>query len=189
VGGQQRRQGEGGMGVVYRARDEQLDRDVALKVLPASLLADEAARQRFRKESLALSRLNHPHICTIYDVGEAEGQTYIVMEYIEGRPLRALIAAGALPVEAAARYGVQIADALAHAHATLSTPQLSATNPRMLSRSLRRSRIASSGIRRAGQGRPPGRWDLIRSSDAMPGTTEISAQAGSCSWPTKPSSN
>ncbi|HYM10215.1 MAG TPA: protein kinase [Bryobacterales bacterium] len=108
--------GAGGMGVVYRARDEQLDRDVALKVLPAATLEDETARARFRQEARALSRLNHPNICTIYEVGEAEGETYIAMEFVEGRPLSEVARAGALPLERTLRYGAQIADALAHAH-------------------------------------------------------------------------
>jgi len=108
--------GAGGMGVVYRAHDEDLDRDAALKVLAASALADDTARQRFRKEALALSRLNHPHICTIYEVGEAHGQTYIAMEYVEGRQLRGLASGPPLPVETALRFAQQIADALDHAH-------------------------------------------------------------------------
>ena len=108
--------GQGGMGVVYRAHDETLDRDVALKVLAPGTLGDEAARARFRKEALALSRLNHPNICTIHEIGEAEGQAFLAMEYVEGRLLRAVASEGALPVETVLRYGVQIADALAHAH-------------------------------------------------------------------------
>jgi serine/threonine-protein kinase len=108
--------GAGGMGVVYRARDERLERDVALKVLPGNALADEFARKRFQKEALALSNLNHPNVCTIYEIGEAEGQTFIVMEYVEGRPLNESIADGGLAIETAIRYGVQITEALAHAH-------------------------------------------------------------------------
>ncbi len=108
--------GQGGMGVVYRAHDETLDRDVALKVLAPEILGDDAARARFRQEALALSRLNHPNICTIYEVGEEGGQAFLAMEYVEGRPLRAVASEGALPVETSLRYGVQMADALAHAH-------------------------------------------------------------------------
>ncbi|MBI3698065.1 MAG: protein kinase [Acidobacteria bacterium] len=108
--------GAGGMGVVYRAHDETLDRDVALKVLPGEALADEAARARFRKEALALSQLNHPHICTIYEVGEAGGQAYIAMEYIAGRTLSAVVREEGLTPQTAVRYGMQIAEALAHAH-------------------------------------------------------------------------
>ena len=108
--------GAGGMGVVYKARDESLDRDVVLKVLPPGALADETARKRFRAEALALSRLNHPNICTIYQVGEADGQTYIAMEYVQGRQLNELIRDGLVSMDAVARYGGQIAEALAHAH-------------------------------------------------------------------------
>src|SRR5437773_2676201 len=75
----------GGMGVVHRARDERLGRDVALKVLPPGALSDEAARERFRREALALSRLNHPHIATIYDLDRQEDVDFLVMEYIPGR--------------------------------------------------------------------------------------------------------
>src|SRR5262249_17101670 len=108
--------GEGGMGVVYRAHDEKLDRDVALKVLRAGVLSNEASIKRFRQEALALSQLNHPHICTIYEVGETGGQSYIAMEHIPGAPLSALVRPQGLPVETVIRYGIQIADALAHAH-------------------------------------------------------------------------
>ncbi len=108
--------GAGGMGEVYRAHDEQLDRDVALKVLPASALADPTARARLLREARTASALNHPHICTIHEVGEADGQAYIAMEYVAGQPLSALIPSDGLPVETAVRYGVQIAAALAHAH-------------------------------------------------------------------------
>ncbi len=108
--------GAGGMGVVYRAHDEKLDRDAALKVLPAGALADEAARKRFQQEALALSHLNHPNICTIYEIGEAEGQTYIAMEFVKGRSLSAMARGEGLAAETAVRYGAQIADALVHAH-------------------------------------------------------------------------
>jgi len=108
--------GQGGMGLVYRAHDEQLDRDVALKVLPASIFADPAARARLLREARTASKLNHPNVCTIHEVGEADGQAYIAMELVEGQPLSERVASGQLPVEQALRYGSQIADALAHAH-------------------------------------------------------------------------
>src|SRR5271169_3425733 len=79
--------GAGGMGVVYRARDERLERDVAVKVLPPGLLTDEAARKRFRKEALALAKLNHPNIAAVYDVGELNGTDYLVMECVPGHSL------------------------------------------------------------------------------------------------------
>ena len=108
--------GAGGMGVVYRAHDEQLDRDVAIKVLPAGAFRDPSARARLLREARTASKLNHPHICTIHEVGEADGQAYIAMELVEGQPLSARLAGGALLVEQVLRYGLQLADALAHAH-------------------------------------------------------------------------
>lgn len=108
--------GAGGMGEVYRAQDERLGRDIALKLLPVSALTDAAARARLLNEARTASALNHPHICTIYEVGEADGQSYIAMEFVEGRAVSALLTADGLPVETIIRYATQIADALAHAH-------------------------------------------------------------------------
>ena len=108
--------GAGGMGEVYRARDEQLDRDVAIKVLPASSFEDPTARARLVQEAKAAAALNHPHICTVYEVGEAHGQAYIAMELVEGQPLSARLKAGALSPKQVVYYGLQLADALAHAH-------------------------------------------------------------------------
>ena len=110
------RLGAGGMGEVYRARDEQLDRDVAVKVLPASSFDDPTARARLVREARAAAALNHPNICAVYEVGEADGQAYIAMELVEGRTLSALLHAGPLPAEHVAHYGRQLADALTHAH-------------------------------------------------------------------------
>ncbi|MEK6323141.1 MAG: protein kinase [Acidobacteriota bacterium] len=108
--------GAGGMGEVYRAHDEQLDRDVALKVLPARSFSDATARARLLREAKSAAALNHPNICTIHEVGEAEGQAYIAMEVVEGQPLSARLAAGPLQPELILRYGMQMAEALAHAH-------------------------------------------------------------------------
>src|SRR5213080_2999460 len=99
--------GAGGMGEVYRARDPRLRRDVAIKVLPASH-ADEERIERFRREGRAASALNHPHNCTIYDVGEQGGRPYLVMELVEGRTLAELLAAGSAGPERAMQIGVQI---------------------------------------------------------------------------------
>ena len=107
--------GAGGMGVVYRAQDTQLDRSVALKVVGEQAQVDENARARLLREARTASALNHPNICTIYEAGVAEGETYIAMELVEGQPLSAMVSGDGLPVEVAIRYAVQIADALAHA--------------------------------------------------------------------------
>ena len=105
--------GSGGMGAVYQAHDPTLQRTVAIKVLAKQ---DEDASARLLQEARAASALNHPHICTIYEVGEHEGQAFIVMEHVEGKPLSQLIPSDGLPPESVIRYGTQIADALAHAH-------------------------------------------------------------------------
>ena len=108
--------GEGGMGVVYRARDEQLDRDVALKVLPPGALADEATRKRFRKEALTLAKLNHTNIEAAHEFGSQDGVDFLVMEYIAGATLAERLAAGALPEKEVLTLGAQIAAALEEAH-------------------------------------------------------------------------
>jgi serine/threonine protein kinase/Tfp pilus assembly protein PilF len=108
--------GVGGMGVVYRARDERLDRDVALKVLPPGVPADEGARQRFRHEALALARLSHPNIATIHDFDHQEGIDFLVMEYVRGTTLADRLRNGALPEKQTLAIGEQIAKALKGAH-------------------------------------------------------------------------
>ena len=108
--------GAGGMGEVYLAHDERLERDVALKVLPARTLADETARKRFRKEALALSKLNHPNIATIYDFDTQDGVDFLVMEYVEGTTLSEKLSNGPLPEEEVTKLGRQVADALEEAH-------------------------------------------------------------------------
>jgi len=108
--------GEGGMGVVYRARDEKLQRDVALKFLGALPSGSSASHERILAEARAISALNHPNICTVYEVGEAEGKPFIAMEYVEGHQLGAEITSTGMPLEQVERYGVQLADALSHAH-------------------------------------------------------------------------
>ena len=108
--------GAGGMGEVYRARDTRLDRIVAIKVLPDHLSSNAELRQRFEREARAVSSLNHPHICALYDVGHQDGIDYLVMEFIEGSPLSQRLENGALPTEQVLRYAIQIADALVKAH-------------------------------------------------------------------------
>ena len=108
--------GQGGMGVVYRAHDEVLQRDVALKVVGEGTLVEESSREKLLHEARAASALSHPNICTIHEVGEFDGELYMVMELVEGKTLKALIESAGLAVVSILRYGVQLAGALAHAH-------------------------------------------------------------------------
>lgn len=108
--------GEGGMGVVYRAQDLRLERDVALKVLPEGLLADEGARRRFRKEALALSKLNHPNIATVHDFDRDTGVDFLTMELVAGESLASKIHLGSMPEREIISLGSQIASALDEAH-------------------------------------------------------------------------
>jgi serine/threonine protein kinase len=108
--------GEGGMGVVYRAHDEVLHRDVAVKVVKKDARIDSSASERLLHEARASSSLSHPNICTIHEVGETEGEYFIVMELVEGKSLYAMCTKVGLPPESVLRYGVQIAGALARAH-------------------------------------------------------------------------
>ena len=108
--------GAGGMGEVYRARDERLDREVAIKILPPDVQDDSRARDRLLAEARSASQLNHSHICTIYEVNQEGNIAFIAMEYVAGRSLSAIIPSNGLPTEQVIRYGTQIADALAHAH-------------------------------------------------------------------------
>src|SRR5208282_3282155 len=108
--------GSGGMGEVYSARDEHLDREVAIKVLPAGTLADERSRKRFRKEALALSKLNHPNIATIHDFDTQQGVDFLVMEYIPGITLSEKLAGRPLPEKEVVRLGTQLVEGLSAAH-------------------------------------------------------------------------
>ncbi len=108
--------GAGGMGEVYRARDTRLGRDVAIKVLPAHLTSNPDLRQRLDSEAMAISSLSHPHICTLYDVGSQDGVDFLVMEHLEGETLADRLQRGAMPLEAALKAAIEIADALAKAH-------------------------------------------------------------------------
>ena len=105
--------GAGGMGEVYRAFDTKLRRTVAIKILVTS---DDDAGARLLEEARAASTLNHPNVCTVHEVGYHDGQSFIVMELVEGRPLSQVIASKDLNTESVLRYSIQIADALAHAH-------------------------------------------------------------------------
>jgi len=108
--------GAGGMGEVYRARDSRLNRIVALKVLPIHLSGKPEAQARFDREARAIASLNHPNICQLYDVGQQEGISYLVMEHLEGETLALRLLRGALPLDQTLRYGMEVADALDAAH-------------------------------------------------------------------------
>ena len=108
--------GAGGMGEVYRGRDTRLNRAVAIKILPQTLAATPESRARFEREARAVSSLNHPHVCMLYDVGHQDGTDFLVMEYLEGETLARRLERGALPIPELLRIGIEIADALDKSH-------------------------------------------------------------------------
>jgi serine/threonine protein kinase len=110
--------GAGGMGEVYRARDTRLDRTVAIKILPAHLSSNPEAKQRLDREARAISSLNHPNICTLYDIGHQDGMDYLVMEFLEGQTLADRLAKGPLPLDQVMKHGIEICEGLEKAHKT-----------------------------------------------------------------------
>ncbi|MCI0658309.1 MAG: serine/threonine protein kinase, partial [Acidobacteria bacterium] len=101
--------GAGGMGEVYKAKDTRLDRIVAIKVLPQHLSASPEVRARFEREARAISSLNHPHICTLHDIGNQDGMEYLVLEHLEGETLAARLEKGPLPPDQTLKTGIEIA--------------------------------------------------------------------------------
>jgi serine/threonine protein kinase len=108
--------GAGGMGEVYKARDTRLDRIVAIKVLPTHLADRSESRERFEREARAIASLNHPHICTLHDIGHQDGTDFLVMEYLEGETLAQRLQEGSLPIQQVLQYAIEMADALDKAH-------------------------------------------------------------------------
>jgi eukaryotic-like serine/threonine-protein kinase len=113
--------GEGGMGEVYQATDTRLGRLVAIKVLPQEVASNPALKARLEREARAISSLNHPHICTLYDIGSQDGTDFLVMEYLEGETLARRLGRGPLPLAEALQVGLEIADALDKAHRQASS--------------------------------------------------------------------
>ncbi len=108
--------GEGGMGEVYKATDTRLDRTVAIKVLPEHVAADPDLKQRFEREARTVAKLNHPHICTLHDIGSQDGIDFLVMEYLDGETVAQRLEKGALPLDQALQIAIDMADALDKAH-------------------------------------------------------------------------
>src|SRR5207249_4515926 len=108
--------GAGGMGEVYKARDTRLNRTVAIKVLPRNMADRLEVRQRFEREARAVSSLNHPHICALYDIGQQDAIDFLVMEYLDGETLTSRLKKGPLPLQQVFQYAIQIADAIGQAH-------------------------------------------------------------------------
>src|ERR1041384_4783290 len=108
--------GAGGMGEVYKASDTRLNRTVAIKILPPKFSDNSEMKERFEREAQTIAGLNHPHICTLHDVGNQDGTDYIVMEFLEGETLAQRLERGALPLDEALKIGAEIADALDKAH-------------------------------------------------------------------------
>src|ERR1700746_2751194 len=108
--------GAGGMGEVYRARDTRLERIIAIKVLPTHLADRSELRERFEREARSIASLNHPHICTLFDIGQQDGIDYLVMEYLEGETLEHRLQKALLPIQQVLQFAIEISDALDKAH-------------------------------------------------------------------------
>ena len=180
--------GAGGMGEVYKARDTRLDRTVAIKVLPAHLADDPQFRERFEREARAVAALNHPHICTLYDVGEAPNPEtpatrheppatirYLVMEYLEGETLAERLKKAAAPLDQALTLAIQIADALAAAHrAGITHRDLKPGNVMLVKSG---AKLLDFGLAKHGGGLAG-----AAGRAGMPGNRRAARARTSCSW-------
>ena len=159
--------GAGGMGEVYKARDTRLDRTVAIKVLPRYLSQRADLRQRFEREARALASLSHPHVCPIHDIGREDGIDFLVMEYLEGETLARRLRKGALPLEQALQYGVEIAQALdeAHRHGVIHRD----LKPGNIMLTKTGAKLLDFGLAKQGGTRAPARVDERAQGTAVPG--------------------
>ena len=178
--------GAGGMGEVYKAKHTRLDRTVAIKVLPEHLSRDAALRERFEREARTVSSLNHPHICTLYDVGQHDGVDFLVMEFIEGETLAERLKRGPLPLEQALAYGVQFADALDKAHREgivhrdIKPGNVMLTKPgiKVLDFGLAKTReesVTPSGLAKAGDSEQPTQHKPLTDAGTILGTVQYMA--------------
>ena len=167
--------GAGGMGEVYKARDTRLDRTVAIKILPESLAADPQFRERFDREARTISQLDHPHICALYDVGEHNGTAYLVMQYLEGETLADRLKKGALPLDQALQYAIQMADALAAAHRAAITHRDLKPGNIMLTKA--GTKVLDFGLAKHGAGLAG-----AAGRAGMPGNRRAARARTSCSW-------
>jgi Tol biopolymer transport system component len=162
--------GEGGMGQVFKARDTRLERLVAVKILPAALAADPVRRERFEREARNVSRLEHPNICPLYDVGEYEGHLYLVMQFLDGETLADRLKRGPLSITQCLEYGTQIAEALAAAHrAGIVHRDLKPGNV-MVTRS--GVRLLDFGLARA----VPGNVSTLKTTDGSSGISNLTTE-------------
>src|SRR5262245_39447157 len=159
--------GGGGMGEVYKARDTRLNRTVAIKVLPRYLSQRADLRQRFEREARALASLSHPHVCPIHDIGREDGIDFLVMEYLEGETLARRLSKGALPLEQALQYGVEIAQALdeAHRHGVIHRD----LKPGNIMLTKTGAKLLDFGLAKQGGTRTPARTDERARGTSVPG--------------------